>query len=223
MAAGLRGVQSDTDVIASLLDRVAVLEGLVTSRTAGRLIQCTSGTRPAQGLYRGLAVMETDTGNIMVWYGPATGWLEPWNMPWGEMAAPATSGVLTTSAGTELVLLTSAAFTAVAGRRLRVYANLTGSGTTVADQFRFTVRRGTTIAGAAIKVGPRMDIVTANARFPIEVETLDTSTAGSTQFVCCAARLSGGGTFTMESIASFDNFITVQDIGPAVGASAPSA
>jgi hypothetical protein len=184
------------------------------NRLIAATVQLGSSTdRPANPT-RGMAVFETDTGNLLIYYGATSGWRPPWNLPWGEMATPSTSGVQTTSGGTELVLLTSSAFTPLANRRLRVYANCTGYNTVVGDQMRFTIRRGTTTAGAAIKVGPRYDTAVASSRYEMDVEAIDTSTAASTQFVFCAARLAGTGTYTMESIGTYDNYIMVEDIGP---------
>jgi len=46
------------------------------------LYTCTSTTRPASPAI-GQAIYETDTGNILVYYGATTGWKPPWGQPWG--------------------------------------------------------------------------------------------------------------------------------------------
>lgn len=152
----------------------------------------------------------------LVYYGDTTGWRLPWSMPWGEQAPRASNAVAqTTSGGTELVILTSTAFTAVPNRRLLVVADFTGFGSTVADTIRFTVRRGTTITDPTIKVGPAFGVTTANYRLPFMIEAEDTTpAAGSLQYVVGAARLSVSGTFTMEASGVYANGIKVIDVGP---------
>lgn len=73
MAAGLRGLQSDTDVISALLERVATLEGLAAGRLAqGRVVQVeNAAARPTSGLFPGLVVYEVDKTRWVVWTGTA--------------------------------------------------------------------------------------------------------------------------------------------------------
>lgn len=70
----LRKMDDFGDVVSDLRARVAELERLVVARTAGRIIQCTSSTRPATGLYSGLVIFETDTQRFLVWDAAASSW-----------------------------------------------------------------------------------------------------------------------------------------------------
>lgn len=111
MQADLRGITSDSDAVANLRERVAALEGLLAARSSGRVIECTSATRPTEGLHRGLLVWESDTGNVLQWYGATSGWWPMWDMPWGEL-------------GTNVATSNQSGFNTV-------YADVAGSGVTV--------------------------------------------------------------------------------------------
>lgn len=58
-------------------------------------IVCTSSTRPSNP-YQGMWIYETDTGNVLVYYGSTTGWRPPWTLPWGFIATVA----ITSDSGT---------------------------------------------------------------------------------------------------------------------------
>lgn len=45
----------------------------------------TSSNRPPTP-YVGQAIVEADTGNWLIYYGPNKGWTAPWNLPWGEIS-----------------------------------------------------------------------------------------------------------------------------------------
>lgn len=46
--------------------------------------QWTSVNRPVNPFF-GQSIVEIDTGNWLVYYGPDKGWCAPWNLPWGEI------------------------------------------------------------------------------------------------------------------------------------------
>lgn len=64
------------------------LEQQINTVMKPRLLSlATSTSRPTSGLYRGKTIFETDTGNVLVYYGATTGWQKPWNRPWGVIDA----------------------------------------------------------------------------------------------------------------------------------------
>jgi hypothetical protein len=180
---------------------------------------CTSSTHPPSPV-AGTLIYETDTNKLLQYTTATTGWQPPWNLPWGIQAAPATAGLVTTSGGTEIVLSTSTAFTAVANRRLRIHAIFTGAASTVNDQFGFTFRRGTTVGGTVTDFGTMQgwNVTTSNSdRIPFNLEAVDTPPAGSCQYICGVVRRSGTGTFTStanSTNSAYANYIYVEDIGP---------
>jgi len=160
-----------------------------------------------------------ETEGLEFWDGAA--WRKPWNMPWGRQALQTGQGQLTTTGGTELVLMTSPAFTGPGGRWYKITCDFTAYHTVASDVIRFTTRRGTTIAGTASKIGPGFQQDIANMMRPFTLVSYDAPAAGSLQWSVCVARMSGTGTFTFVSAGSYDNAIAVEDIGP-VTAAVPS-
>lgn len=83
---------------------------------------CTSSTRPANP-YAGYFIYETDTGNLLQYYGATTGWRPPWNLPWGRLATSTSTGQ-TSIAGTPTITDTalSITYTQVLNRWIKLSA-----------------------------------------------------------------------------------------------------
>ena len=84
------------------------------------VITCTSTTRPSSPP-EGMVIYETDTDKMLAYTTATTGWVAPWNMPWGTLAAISTT-TATTGIGNSLTLLNSltSTLTPTANRRLKV-------------------------------------------------------------------------------------------------------
>ena len=84
------------------------------------VVVCTSTTRPASPP-EGMVVYETDTDKLLAYTTATTGWVPPWNMPWGTLAAISTT-TATTGIGNSLTLLSglTSTLTPTANRRLKV-------------------------------------------------------------------------------------------------------
>ena len=84
------------------------------------VVTCTSGTRPSSPP-EGMTIYETDTDKLLAYTTSTTGWVPPWNMPWGTLAAISTT-TATTSIGTSLTLLggLTSTLTPTANRRLKI-------------------------------------------------------------------------------------------------------
>jgi hypothetical protein len=79
---------------------------------------CTSSTRPSSPA-EGQVIYETDTDRLLTYTTAGTGWVQPWNMPWGRIGHAASSGTdFTGWSGTSYVDVTGVtlSFTAVANR-----------------------------------------------------------------------------------------------------------
>src|SRR6185295_18033344 len=146
------------------------------------------------------------------WNGVA--WRRPWNLPWGRVASATGFAGVTTAGGVESVLMTCPAFVNPGNRYYRITADLTGFGTVNADTFRFGVRQGATIAGAAVKTGPAWQASTFYTPFLIVAVGIPAANAAQ-QFSLCVIRTAGTGTFTQTNAATYENAIYVDDIGPA--------
>ncbi len=82
----------------------------------------------------GLQYQETDTGKTLVYQSATTLWTPPWNTAWGVLAkqintGTGTGGLAVGGAGAETVQLTSAAFTVVPNRLIKVTGQILMSDT----------------------------------------------------------------------------------------------
>lgn len=159
---------------------------------------------PDKGMLVRLSGVETLT------YYNGTIWVDL--APPGIRAAPSTSGTVSSSGGTEIVLSTSTSFTAIAGRRHKITAIMSGSGSVAGDVMRFSIRQGASIAGTVVSLQP-WTVPVANYLVPFTITGWFMATGGATQYSLCVARLSGTGVFTSQSAASYENSITVEDVG----------
>jgi len=80
------------------------------------VVTCTSGTRPSSPP-EGMTIYETDTDKMLTYTTATTGWVPPFNLPWGRVAS-ASSGAATSSIGTSNTDVNglSVTWTAVANR-----------------------------------------------------------------------------------------------------------
>lgn len=155
----------------------------------------------------GQTYYETDTGELLVYYGATTGWRRPWNMPWGLM-------LLVTDGTTRTYNTTGATMT-----------GLTGSVATIAGRrYKTSITcRAYNVGGAAFfTLQPRVDGVGQNNHTGYSVSaSLDQSysffdtyieTATSTRTFSMFAQASSG-TLTISSANGKAVFL-VEDIGP---------
>lgn len=144
-------------------------------------------------------------------------WRKPWNMPWGVVTSQSDQGQIATSGGTETLLNTVPAFATPGGRRYRIIYDFTGFGSIAGDNFRFTVRRGATVAGATIKVGPSFHQPAAGYYIAFTVIAYDINPPANAamQYMVGCARMSGTGVFTQVTGGTYQNAMYVEDIGPA--------
>lgn len=189
------------------------------------VVVCTSTTRPSSPP-EGMVVYETDTDRMLTYVSSTTGWVPPWNKPWGVV--PTTSGGtsgygyvrLTSSAqsgiGTSNTDVTNATvtFTAYANRLYRVSAQADMNHATTIENAQLQVLLdGTAIGTDAIGI---QTAAAYNDRFA-RITTTFTTTAGSHTVKLQASVKSG--TMTIQNATATPTILLVEDAGP-VGAPA---
>lgn len=189
------------------------------------VITCTSTTRPSSPP-EGMTIYETDTDRMLVYTSATTGWVPPWNKPWGVVTTSSggTSGYgyvkLTSSAqtgiGSSATDITNATvtFTAVANRLYRITAQADLIGTTLSVGQLQVIIDGTASASA-------LEPVTGSSgawqdRSP-SITYATTLTAGS-HTVKLAASVQAGS-LTVNHATATPTTLIVEDAGP-VGAPA---
>lgn len=185
------------------------------------VVVCTSTTRPSSPP-EGMTIYETDTDRMLVYTSATTGWVPPWNKPWGVVTATSggTSGYgyvkLTGSAQTGIgssatdVTNATVTFTAVANRLYRITAQADLIGSTLSVGQLQVVIDGTASASALQPVtgssGAWQD------RSP-SITYATTLTAGSRTVKLAASVQSGS--LTVNHATATPTTLIVEDAGPA--------
>lgn len=171
---------------------------------------CTSTTRPSSP-YIGQEIYETDTAKKLIYAGATSGWNPPWNVSWGIMGIATVTANQTGIVGS-VVDLTSASvtFTAVAGRRYRVFLETYVGSTVAAD-----------IANIQISDSSNNQLQSTQAYMPGSgalvkmVATLFTTlSAGSVTVKGRITRGTGTGTLSTFASSTAPTYLVVEDIGP---------
>lgn len=176
----------------------------VVTPFAGTSARSSAITSPIEGM----ATYDTTNDRFEIYTTTTTGWVAPWNMPWGVVGR-ATVTANQTSIGTSVTDLTSltTTFTAIANRIYKISAHAVYDSNTVATQHNLFVRNGggTQLALAAY-VPPSTGCITT---YPI---TAYAAASGSTTIKLSASCSSG--TFSLVASATNPAFLIVEDIGP---------
>lgn len=177
---------------------------------------CTSSTRPAAPT-RGKTIFETDTGNLLVYYGATTGWKPPWSVSWGRLTATSAQTTVTAAAsgiGTveALVNIFSAGVPTLANRSYKITAEFVVRALNNVTSFAsFRVRR-TNLAGAVV-LGPIEKAKNAGAaglaRETVTLTAYDTPGVQASQSWCVSAQTDA------STIDIFNpSLVIVEDLGP---------
>lgn len=191
------------------------------------LIPCDSSADYPDSTIRrqGMAVYDKTLNKLLVYTTATTGWVPPWNLPWGIV--PATAGgtssngyVRVTTAqngvGTTLTAVTNATvtFTAVANRLYRITAQVPVVQATGATRAQVNVLDGATTIAASSVNNLLGSAVSLNNQL-LAVTTVTTLSAGShtvSLSVACET-----GTINLPSSATVPTVLSIEDAGP-VGA-----
>lgn len=166
-----------------------------------------SSARPTG--YEGRAHYDTDDDALVVYASAGTGWVPPWNLPWGAVGAPA--AVTTTQAGISSVVdLTGLVITAtaVAGRRWKLSGNVRVTQNTLDSVPELYITNG-----AGTIINRRGISLAAGETGHIHVEADVVTTAGSLTY---KLRLtSGAGTVDLTAASDIVANFRIEDLGPA--------
>ena len=171
------------------------------------VVVCTSTTRPASPP-EGMVVYETDTDKLLAYTTATTGWVPPWNMPWGYIATASTT-TATTSVGssyTDAGSLT-VTWTTVQNRRYKVTGFLDMGSSSATVSYVAITDGSNNNKAVANESHAANDIVTFS---PVEIFTAASSTSTTRKLrVKCDA-----GTGGTQSNVYGPHIILVEDIGP---------
>jgi hypothetical protein len=189
------------------------------------VVVCTSTTRPSSPP-EGMVIYETDTDKLLTYTTATTGWVPPWNQPWGVVVASSggTSGYgyvkLTSSAQTGIgstatdITNATVTFTAVANRLYRVSAQADLIGNTLSVGQLQVLVDGTASASALQPVTGSSGAWQDRSPSIIYATTL---TAGARTIKLAASVQSGS--LTVSHATATPTTLIVEDAGP-VGAPA---
>lgn len=170
------------------------------------LIVCASGSRPASP-NEGMAIWETDTDKLLVYTTATTGWVPPWNAPWGRVGSASTA-TAQSGVGASLTDLTSLTMnvTLVANRYYRATLHVPYTQVTTAGTADFVILNGVTGIGGFAATLAATEYATAS------ISCLFTASSG-------AATIKGqakttAGTVTTNVTANSPALLVVEDVGP---------
>jgi hypothetical protein len=204
---------------ANITDYRYITAGQTLATARGGMVYCRSDNRPASP-YRGMAIFETDTGNVLVYYGATTGWQKPWNQPWGAIYyAQRTSDIAGIGTGGFDVTTSTAPFTAVANRRYKITTSgRVGNNSSSANVF-VSIRDGS----SDLKVNSiAMETGGAGFQDHYEFSIVNSAslTAGTRDY---KTRITtSAGTVSLLAGSSYPCFMAVEDLGPLPSTNAPS-
>lgn len=167
------------------------------------VVTCTSATRPTG--VTGRLIYETDTKTFSVYNGSA--WMpasatQSWLATRTTDAGPFT--VVTDIAGLSIT------FTAIAGRRYRVHAELYMESTSSGDVGNLALT-----TGASVQVNSAQVLLTPSATpLTVACTAFVVPGAGSATYKVRTSRFSGAGNLMVRAGVTYPSFISIEDVGP---------
>jgi hypothetical protein len=170
------------------------------------LVKATSSTRPSSP-GEGSAVYETDTDKLVVYTTATTGWVPPWNLPWGRIGSGSTTSAQTGvgATPTDLTSLTATA-TLVANRYYRATLHVPYTQVTSPGTANFIILNGATNVGGCSVTLDATEYGTAS------IECLFTASSGSATVKAQASTT--GGTLSTNVSANSPALLIIEDVGP---------
>lgn len=174
----------------------------------------TSDDRPENPAY-GDSIIESDTGNFLIYYGPTTGWQPPWNTAWGEVTRLQLGADQSTSSTTAVdVPNFFVTIPSVANRKYEV-------------RFNGTLGLATTATTFEIQVTDNANVVTQRRvvnfpgsappwYFPVDMKYREPASLGMGDVIRKMRFFVGVGTAVGTIISNNGNWseLIVRDIGP---------
>lgn len=166
---------------------------------------------PPQDLYRGKTIIDTTTMKQLVYYGKTTGWLPPWDQPWGQVAAVNSTSTQGVIALADITSLSVAVTVPCANRKYKASMFVAASTTVATDLNDFIITDGANVAqvGGYLRVAPN---TTAVIGFSIGTGNFSPP-SGALTIKGRAQRATGTGTISMAG-TTFAHTLILEDIGP---------
>ncbi len=172
---------------------------------------CTSSTRPGSPAI-GDSIFETDTGNMLEWYGTTPAWQPPWTVAWGTLGyVQVTANQTTITTEVDLTSLTLTT-TFTANRRIKITGACHLQSTVGTDEGALHITDATPTVIQVANTGDPGNVVGNPGHAYCSAKV--TPAAGSKLYKLRALRANGTGTFTMVASATTPAFILIEDIGP---------
>ena len=172
------------------------------------VITTTSGARPSSPT-EGMTIYETDTDRLLIYTSATTGWVAPYNLPWGYMASNSSATAQTGISAVTDINGTEVTWTALATRRYKVVMSGAVYGGTPGDVVGVQI-----VDGAATLMRSWAAAITdANLVMNWQIETHATGISGSQTWKARLLRSSGSGVMATYT-TGITNLAVVEDIGP---------
>lgn len=156
----------------------------------------------------GMTVYDKNLDKLLVYTTTTTGWVAPWNLPWGWIGqSKITANTAATNAN-----ITTYSLAAVANRRYRITATAGSVQSSVAgDIAGLQVQIGGTTV-SAVNIDCRL--VTTGTSGGTTVATYEPTSSATVTVAMYGARVTGTGTITWGGSSTIPLTLLVEDIGP---------
>ena len=178
------------------------------------VIVCTSTTRPSSPP-EGMVIYETDTDKLLGYTTATTGWVPPWNLPWGYIGTTSnTSGTNQTGIGSSTTDVSSCSvtWTAVANRVYRISGIVPAYKQTTADGY-VTLSITDSSNTAKRQTSNLVESAGSGENRTLSIVHFETGIAAGSQTRKLRITTSAGAGEITAGSTFFPN-ITVEDVGP---------
>lgn len=160
----------------------------------------------------GMPIFEQDTFSLKQYTTGTTGFVPPWNMPWGQVARSSTTSASSAGVGPFDTNL-SVTFTAVANRLYRYEVLIHVASTVATDGIRLSLTDGSNVAKGS-PVGVDNYIILANSAQFSRPQFFESPAAGSITRKIRVVRIGGSGNAQSFADVNRTAFLNVYDDGP---------
>lgn len=205
---------TSSELAASAVTGAKIASGAVSrDKLASGFTGVTVGTTAPTSPVEGEVFYDTTNDRLVAYTTATTGWVAPWNLPWGAIdyqASTSSQTVAAGSAGTETSLTgLSSTLTYVANRRVKVRLVLLNlQGTVSGDILLIKIKEGSTQLSLTTVTVPA-----TNGYVPITAEVVLSPAAGAHTYTATIQRYSGTGGWSTGAGAGQAAYLLVEDLG----------
>ncbi len=171
---------------------------------------CTSTTRPADPFYA-QAIIETDTGKELFYYGATHGWKPNWAVPWGYQGMYASTSTAQTGIGTTFTDLTnlSMSVTLLGNRNYRLEGEIVSRKRTTTGYSTAKI-----VFDGTDRVERISSLCAIDAYDTLSLRIGYFPTANQASKTVKLQAKSSSGTIDVTESAAWTAFLSVEDLGP---------